>query len=56
MMTNHNFQVDLRHQEEIHSPASASYRAEEHSPTVDVGIDLTEFYVSVEWDILEVCL
>jgi hypothetical protein len=23
-------------------------------PTVDVGIDLTEFYMSVEWDILEV--
>jgi len=48
------FQVDLRHEEEIHSPSSAMYNAEENSPTVDVGIDLTEFYMSVEWDILEV--
>ena len=29
-------------------------RNEENSPRVDVGIDLTEFYMSVEWDILEV--
>jgi hypothetical protein len=36
-------QVDLRHLEENSS-----------KPTVDVGIDLTEFYMSVEWDILEV--
>ena len=48
------YKVDLRHEEEIHSPSSAMYNAEENSPTVDVGIDLTEFYMSVEWDILEV--
>ena len=47
-------QVDLRHEEEIRSPSVATYEASESSPTVDVGIDLTEFYMSVEWDILEV--
>ena len=49
-------QVDLRHEDERspHSPSVATYKAEESSPTVDVGIDLTEFYMSVEWDILEV--
>ena len=47
-------QVDLRHDEEKRSPSVATYRAEENSPTVDVGIDLTEFYMSVEWDILQV--
>ena len=47
-------QVDLRHEEEIRSPSVATYKASENSPTVDVGIDLTEFYMSVEWDILEV--
>ena len=47
-------QVDLRHEEEKGSPSVATYKAEESSPTVDVGIDLTEFYMSVEWDILEV--
>ena len=26
------------------------------TPPVEVGIDLTEFYMSVEWDILEVIL
>ena len=36
-------QVDLRHMCEI-----------EGSNTVDLGIDLSEFYMSVEWDILEV--
>ena len=46
--------MDLRHEEEIHSPSSATYKAEDDSPTVDVGIDLSEFYMSVEWDILEV--
>jgi len=37
------FQVDLRHIDEENN------RAE-----VEIGVDLTEFYMSVEWDILEV--
>nr|AGK89908.1 nicotinic acetylcholine receptor subunit alpha 3 [Pandalus japonicus] len=37
------FQVDLRHIEE-----------ETNTPIVDIGVDLTEFYMSVEWDILAV--
>ncbi|XP_018302230.1 nicotinic acetylcholine receptor alpha3 subunit [Mycetomoellerius zeteki] len=37
------FQVDLRHVDEIGD-----------SPIVDVGIDLSEFYTSVEWDLLAV--
>ena len=36
-------QVDLRHMCEI-----------EGSNVVDLGIDLSEMYLSVEWDILEV--
>ena len=36
-------QVDLRHIDEENN------RAE-----VEIGVDLTEFYMSVEWDILEV--
>ncbi|CAH1971717.1 unnamed protein product [Acanthoscelides obtectus] len=36
-------QVDLRHLDEV-----------KHSAVVDIGVDLTEFYTSVEWDILEV--
>ncbi|CAG7817481.1 unnamed protein product [Allacma fusca] len=37
------FQVDLRHIDE-----------EPGTPTVAIGVDLSEFYMSVEWDILEV--
>ncbi|XP_026467576.1 acetylcholine receptor subunit alpha-like [Ctenocephalides felis] len=37
------FQVDLRHRDE-----------QTGSNVVDIGIDLSEFYTSVEWDILEV--
>ncbi|CAG9841187.1 unnamed protein product, partial [Diabrotica balteata] len=37
------FMVDLRHMDE-----------KVGSNTVDVGVDLSEFYMSVEWDILEV--
>ncbi|VEN51299.1 unnamed protein product [Callosobruchus maculatus] len=37
------YQVDLRHLDEV-----------KHSAIVDIGVDLTEFYTSVEWDILEV--
>ena len=36
-------QVDLRHLDEVNN-----------SSKVEMGIDLTEFYMSVEWDILEV--
>lgn len=36
-------QVDLRHMDE-----------KSGSNIVDVGVDLSEFYMSVEWDILEV--
>ena len=35
--------VDLRHMDE-----------QQGSNIVDVGVDLSEFYMSVEWDILEV--
>ncbi|XP_035713320.1 acetylcholine receptor subunit alpha-like isoform X2 [Folsomia candida] len=37
------FQVDLRHIDE-----------QENSNTVEIGVDLSDFYMSVEWDILEV--
>lgn len=36
-------QVDLRHKDEI-----------ANTNVVDIGIDLTEFYLSVEWDVLAV--
>lgn len=35
--------VDLRHIDELNG-----------TNVVDVGVDLSEFYTSVEWDILEV--
>ena len=38
-----DYQVDLRHMCEV-----------ENSNIVPLGIDLSEFYMSVEWDILEV--
>jgi hypothetical protein len=37
------FQVDLRHIDELNG-----------TNIVEVGVDLSEFYTSVEWDILEV--
>ncbi|XP_017483402.1 PREDICTED: acetylcholine receptor subunit alpha-like [Rhagoletis zephyria] len=37
------FQVDLRHIDELNG-----------TNVVEVGVDLSEFYTSVEWDILEV--
>ena len=37
------FQVDLRHFDEV-----------EGSDLVQQGVDLSEFYMSVEWDILDV--
>lgn len=39
----HHLKVDLRHLDEV-----------EGSNIVDIGMDLSEFYMSVEWDILEV--
>lgn len=39
----HSFQVDLRHIDELNG-----------TNVVEVGVDLSEFYTSVEWDILEV--
>ena len=44
------FQVDLRHRDEAYNPRST----DKTIPVVDIGIDLTEFYQSVEWDILAV--
>ena len=41
-------QVDLRHLQENKTADGIIV------PEVDLGIDLTEFYMSVEWDILEV--
>lgn len=38
-----HFQVDLRHIDEVND-----------TNVVEVGVDLSEFYTSVEWDILEV--
>lgn len=38
-----NSQVDLRHIDEVRG-----------SNVVEIGVDLSEFYTSVEWDILEV--
>lgn len=38
-----HLKVDLRHMDEKFG-----------SNIVDVGVDLSEFYMSVEWDILEV--
>lgn len=38
-----DMQVDLRHMDE-----------KSGSNIVDIGVDLSEFYMSVEWDILEV--
>ena len=46
--------VDLRHEDDLREPAAKSYKNVDLSPIIDVGIDLTEFYMSVEWDILEV--
>lgn len=38
-----SFKVDLRHIDELNG-----------TNVVEVGVDLSEFYTSVEWDILEV--
>lgn len=47
------YQVDLRHQEE----ECTNYKEHEctkYNPIVNIGVDLSEFYMSVEWDILAV--
>ncbi|XP_018047385.1 PREDICTED: acetylcholine receptor subunit alpha-like [Atta colombica] len=43
------FQVDLRHIDE-----GKNGNVKNSNGVVDIGIDLTEFYTSVEWDILEI--
>ena len=43
VLTMFSCKVDLRHIDEI-----------EGSNIVEIGMDLSEFYMSVEWDILEV--
>ena len=50
------FQVDLRHEddEEAVGPVSPASPEPGPPPVIDVGIDLSEFYMSVEWDILQV--
>ena len=50
-----NPQVDLRHKDEDRDLIKVNKNDEVGPPPViDVGIDLSEFYMSVEWDILEV--
>merc|ERR1712001_128534 len=47
------FQVDLRHQEEECTNCK-EHECTEYNPIVSIGVDLSEFYMSVEWDILAV--
>merc|ERR1712038_535648 len=47
------FQVDLRHQEE-ECTNYKEHECTEYNPIVSIGVDLSEFYMSVEWDILAV--
>merc|ERR1711894_540488 len=47
------FQVDLRHQEE-ECTNYKEHECTEYNPIVNIGVDLSEFYMSVEWDILAV--
>merc|ERR1712141_892776 len=47
------FQVDLRHQEE-ECTNYKEHEYTEYNPIVSIGVDLSEFYMSVEWDILAV--
>lgn len=43
---NFNFQIDLKH---IHQGSDG-----QESETVPIGIDLSDFLLSVEWDLLDV--
>jgi len=47
------YQVDLRHQEE-ECTSYQEHQCMETNPIVNIGVDLSEFYMSVEWDILAV--
>lgn len=47
------YQVDLRHQEE-ECTSYKEHECTETNPIVNIGVDLSEFYMSVEWDILAV--
>ena len=46
--------VDLCHKDDLREHAAKSDKNVDLSPIIYAGIDLTEFYMSVEWDILEV--
>merc|ERR1712165_668449 len=48
------YQVDLRHQEEECTIRNKEQECTETNPIVSIGVDLSEFYMSVEWDILAV--
>ena len=56
----HIAQVDLRHKDEdrdVERVTKANINKKDVSKPpqpIDVGIDLSEFYMSVEWDILQV--
>ena len=52
LLSHRTHQVDLRHKDELYDPRSKA--TDKTLPIVDIGIDLTEFYQSVEWDILSV--
>jgi len=47
------YQVDLRHQEE-ECTSYKEHECTETNPIFNIGVDLSEFYMSVEWDILAV--
>ena len=46
----------MRHKDEDRDVVKVNTKTEEVGPPpiIDVGIDLSEFYMSVEWDILQV--
>ena len=46
----------MRHKDEDRDLVKVNSKSEEVGPppVIDVGIDLSEFYMSVEWDILQV--
>ena len=46
----------MRHKDEDRDVVKVNTKTEEvgQPPVIDVGIDLSEFYMSVEWDILQV--
>ena len=46
--------MDLRHQEEECTIRNKEQECTETNPIVNIGVDLSEFYMSVEWDILAV--